>query len=173
MEDYCRVMDFLIFLSQFDFQAIRSKSQKRQGLGKFKALQLIELPYWFVKVTIPEMIDSGDFEKLLFEVLKKSKNSISFVDVRKYDNYEKCMFLFWILDQIEAIAKMEQSYLIVRKKTKDKRDYSKLNEMGFFNVVDSIAKDYKYTHSEVQELPYSLVFDIQMRNKLISEVYDS
>lgn len=166
-------MDFIIFLSRFDFNAIRTKSERRQGLGKYKACQLIDLPYWFVKVTIPEMIESGEFEKLMFEVLKKSKNNISFVEVRKNDNYEKCMFLFWILDQIEAIAKMEQAYLITKKKKGDKRDYSKLNQMGFFNVIDSIAKDYKYTHEETKELPYSLVFDIQMRNKLISDIYDS
>lgn len=166
-------MRFDVFLLQFDFQAIRSKAKKQDYLGKYKAKDLIHLPYWFVKNDIPEMLQQGNFEKILFLVLKRSKNKLTFDFVKGCDNYEKCMFLFWILDEIERINKLEQRYLMVKKTAKDKRDYSKLNEMGYFNVIDSIAKDYAYTHKEVKKLPYSLIFDIQARNKLISEIYDS
>lgn len=166
-------MRFELFLLQFDFQAIRSKAKKQNFLGKYKAKDLINLPYWFVKNDIPEMLQQGKFEKIMHLVLKHSKNNITFAKVKAFDNYEKCMFLFWVLDEIEKISKLEQRYLVVRKKAKDKRDYSKLNEMGYFNVIDSIAKDYAYTHKQVKKLPYSLIFDIQARNKLISEIYDS
>jgi hypothetical protein len=43
------------------------------------------------------------------------------------------------------------------------------NQLGDFNTIDLIARDYNYTHSEVEQLPYNLIFLILFRMNISSK----
>jgi hypothetical protein len=43
------------------------------------------------------------------------------------------------------------------------------NELGDFNTIDMIAEKYNYTHSEVEQLPYNLIFLILLKQNISSK----
>ena len=47
------------------------------------------------------------------------------------------------------------------------------NELGEFNTIDMIAEKYNYTHSEVEELPYNLIFLILLKQNISRKFEDN
>jgi hypothetical protein len=47
----------------------------------------------------------------------------------------------------------------------------KFGELGEFNTVDKIAREYNYTHEQVEQLNYNLVFLI-LRKQIISANFE-
>jgi hypothetical protein len=43
------------------------------------------------------------------------------------------------------------------------------NELGDFNTIDMIAEKYNYTHEEVEQLPYNLIFLILLKQNISSK----
>ena len=43
------------------------------------------------------------------------------------------------------------------------------NELGDFNTIDMIAEKYNYTHEQVEQLPYNLIFLILLKQNISSK----
>jgi len=75
----------------------------------------------------------------------------------------------YLINQLKEIVEREAERLKSEITEQQKRaGIESFNVLGEFNTIDMIAKDYKYTHKEVEELEYDLIFLILYKNKLTS-----
>lgn len=75
----------------------------------------------------------------------------------------------YLINQLKEIVEREAELLKSEVTEQQKRaGIESFNVLGEFNTIDMIAKDYKYTHKEVEELEYDLIFLILYKNKLTS-----
>jgi len=75
----------------------------------------------------------------------------------------------YLINQLKEIVEREAELLKSEITEQQKRaGIESFNVLGEFNTIDMIAKDYKYTHKEVEELEYDLIFLILYKNKLTS-----
>lgn len=167
-------MSFKLFLLRLpDFEGIKKYAKRTNRLCNVECSSLIELPFIVLKRDLPNLIKDGEYEKAILLVLRCFDKRVTLSNVIKEDNFNKTMFLFWIFDEFEKINKMEREYLsgAVSKKLRN-AGIDRLNVLGYFNTIDAIAKEYGYKHSEAARLKYSLIFDIQYRNKILTEIHN-
>lgn len=74
-----------------------------------------------------------------------------------------------LIDQLRAVLETEARTL-PRKLTVEEieagaKDFA---ELSYFNTIDDIARDYGYTHAQVEALEYNVVFLILYRKKLLA-----
>jgi len=76
----------------------------------------------------------------------------------------------YLLESINAIVERDNNALESKTTEEQKRaGIDMFNQLGDFNTIDLIAKDYNYTHREVELLPYNLVFLILFRMNISSK----
>lgn len=166
-------MTFENFLSQLpSFEVLRKHSKRVNAMCGVTLEDLIFVPYWELKNTIPELMKEAKIEEIIFLILEHKKKSLTFMDVKKQDNYKKLMFFFWIEDQYSKIAKLEEQHLMGEPDAKLIRaGIRKLDVLGVFNVIDDIVKRYNvYTHKQIKKMSYGDIFDIQLRTKIENEI---
>ncbi|CAB4151340.1 hypothetical protein UFOVP600_12 [uncultured Caudovirales phage] len=110
---------------------------------------------------------------------------------RNIDNIVKVISIYSKLDENDILnASCENvfsayNYLILQLKVIIERDNGRLksditveqkqagidmfNELGDFNTIDMIAEKYKYSHSEVEQLSYNLIFLILLKQNISSK----
>ena len=110
---------------------------------------------------------------------------------RNIENIAKVISIYSKLDESEIlntnceIVFSAYNYLILQLKNIIERDNGRLksditieqkqagidmfNELGDFNTIDMIAEKYKYSHSEVEQLPYNLIFLILLKSNISSK----
>ena len=110
---------------------------------------------------------------------------------RSIDNIVKVICIYSKLDENEILNASCESvfsaynYLILQLKSIIERDNGRLksditveqkqagidmfNELGDFNIIDMIAEKYSYSHSEVEKLPYNLIFLILLKSNISSK----
>jgi hypothetical protein len=73
----------------------------------------------------------------------------------------------YLINQLKEIVEREGKLLKSEVTEQQKRaGIDSFNVLEEFNTIDMIAKDYKYTHKEVEALEYDLIFLILYKNKL-------
>jgi hypothetical protein len=107
---------------------------------------------------------------------------------RSIDNISKVISIYSKLDENEILNSNCESvfsaynYLILQLKSIIERDNGRLksditieqkqagidmfNELGDFNTIDMIAEKYGYSHSEVEQLSYNLIFLILLKSNI-------
>ena len=166
-------MYFNEFLSQIpDFESVMKFAEKRDGLLNIELKHISTAPYKVVKEIVPNLIKEGKYEKAMFNLLKVKNKKITFVKIRKADNYDKAKFLFWIITQLREISELEQQQLSSRSDPEwINAGIGKLDVLGDFNTIDGLALSYpQYTHKDIEWLPYELVFSMLLRAKILRDV---
>ena len=110
---------------------------------------------------------------------------------RSIDNIVKVICIYSKLDENDILNTSCENvfsaynYLILQLKSIIERDNGRLksditveqkqagidmfNELGDFNTIDMIAEKYKYSHSEVEQLSYNLIFLILLKSNISSK----
>ena len=150
-----------------DFEIVQKHGERSNVLCGITVEDLFHLPYWHLKKTIPDLIENGKFDEAFNLILPE----LELTEIANADNFEKSYFYFWVLDQYKVIIELEQREL---KSSIDPKlinaGVKKMDVLGEFPLIDSIAKDYAYTHEEAKMLPYETVFEIQLKNKIENDV---
>lgn len=164
-------MNFKNFLKSIDnLQLIKKHAGRNNTLCSIEMDDLFHVPYWSLKHTIPDLLKDEKIEEAIHAVLLSKKN-ITFEKIRRSSNYEKAKFFFWLLDQYEKINELERVQLTSASDPDlTAAGVSRLNVLEDFNMIDNVAKSYRYTHEEVKLLPYETIFSIQLKEKLEREI---
>lgn len=164
-------MTFQLFLSLIPEREIISKHSKRSNtLCGVTLTSIFDLSFWDVKNTIPDMLEEGKYDEV-FHKLISNKKKIKFARIEKVNNFKKFEFYMWLLDQYEAINNLERTQLnsVVDQKLIN-AGIKRMEVLGYFPLIDAIARDYNYTHEEVKNLSYETVFEIQLKNKIEADI---
>lgn len=164
--------NFKKFLDSLDNYAFIKKYSKRTG--NFMGLNLddlTDLPYETLKNTVPDLFDSGSFEKAIFEIVKHYKKNITFGKVRRQKNPKKLMFLLWVHDQYKKIGDIEAKYLYTPPDSKLlQAGIRDLDILGDLNMVDTLANGDVLKWEEIRRLPYSTVFNKMLKNTIEARI---
>lgn len=150
-----------------DFDIVQKHGKRSNVLCGLTVEDLFSLPYWHLKKTIPDLIENGKFDEAFNLILPE----LELTEIQKADNFEKSYFYFWVLDQYKVIIELEQNQL--RSSIDPKlvnAGIKRMDVLGDFPLIDSIAKDYNYTHEQAKMLSYETVFEIQLKSKIENDV---
>jgi hypothetical protein len=129
------------------------------------------LPYVVLKHEIPELTENKKYEEVIYEIVKYRKKDAKFNDVKKLDNYTKLRFFLWVQDQYKKINELEKRYLTTPPDPKmQAAGIQELDILGDTNLIDALANGDVLKWKEVSELPYSTIFDKQLKMTIEAKI---
>ena len=154
-----------VFFERYSVIATRVKSNNK--LCGVEVEDLTNITFKELREDLPNTFENGDLEEAFLIILKNEKQGLTIEDVKREKNVNKLQFYFWVKEQYKKIEELENKYL---SSTPDPHSVAagidKFNVLGDFNTVDSIARNYGYTHEQAWNLKYSTIFNILLREKL-------
>lgn len=151
-----------------EFDLIRKFGKRKKELFGKEPRQLIYLPYGFVKIDLPEMLNEADFENVVFECFEKK---VSKKKIRKLEQTESIPFVLWVYDELQNIIKIEKEYLTSNPEPDlVHAGIDRLNELGETNLIDTLAGGDILKWEKVKQMPYHVIFDKQRKMKLESDI---
>lgn len=160
-------------LSKIDFEFLNQNAKRKSKICGFDFEGLIYCSYGFLKSDLPSLLNSNDFEKLIFELFKDRKQKISIRKINKENHNNLISFVIWLFDELKAIAQLEKDYLssppdakMVSAGVKD------LDQFGELNVIDALLKMWcgAYNHKEIESMPYHFIFDNQHKMTIENKI---
>jgi hypothetical protein len=141
----------------------------------FETLEKLD---FYKDVQLPSDVGECSFEKKI-QACSNLDNPIKVLSVYSgvgeefilNDNVESVYGAYlYLLDKVNEIIERDNNALESRVTEEQKRaGIEMFNQLGDFNTIDLIARDYNYTHSEVERLPYNLIFLILFRMNISSK----
>lgn len=133
---------------------------------------------YYLDIKLPEDIGECSFEKKI-QACSNLDNPIKVLSVYSgidedyilNDNVESVYGAYlYLLDRLNEIIERDNNTLNSETTHEQKlAGIEMFNQLGDFNTIDLIAREYKYTHSEVEQLPYNLIFLILFRMNISSK----
>lgn len=156
-------LDILEEMNYFEISSKKTHHLKK--IGQYTYAQ---------KINATKLLQAQDIEGLVAEYIvdynvKFRENEIDFIkDLILNCKVDKVYsFALKIINQLKEILERENELLSSNITEEQKRaGIESFNVLGEFNTIDMIAEKYKYTHKEVEELDYDLIFLILYKNKL-------
>lgn len=140
--------------------------------------ELIEKTDFYLDIKLPEDIGEHSFEKKI-QACASLDNPTRLLSVYSgvseefilNDSVESVYGAYlYLLDRVNEIVERDNNALESNTTEEQKRaGIDMFNQLGDFNTIDLIAKDYNYTHKEVEQLPYNLIFLILFRMNISSK----
>lgn len=158
-------------LKQDEFDFIIKNGVREDSILGYKASQLIYLPFSFVKSALPSLADKNDFTGLILKYLNLCGHNVFEYEIEKAHIKEAFKFICWIFDEYNAINRLEKEYL-----TGDPdfvllaAGVNRLNQFGDFNIIDCLAGGDILKHDLIKAMPYNILFDKQLKNKIDGEI---
>lgn len=156
-----------IIRSNDSYSFLKKFAKRSNTLCGIDLSDLTHLRYRTLKRTVPELFKNEKFELALYEILKDTQKNITFTKVKRANNFKKYAFLLWVQDQYEVIKNLEQTYLSSPPDMKllnaGIRD---LDVLGDVSLIDNLAGGDILKWNQVIELPYSMIFDKQLKNTI-------
>lgn len=152
-------------LPEDDFLFIMKNGKRINVLLGYDFKSLIYSSFKFLKETLPDLIKNCNFEKLVLEMFMDRGVNVFTCDIDSIDYNEMLYFIFWVMDEMEAIAKMENTHL-VSETDMDliSAGIQEMQQFGELNTIDSLAGGDVLKWEQVKLLPYHVVFDKQFKS---------
>ena len=155
-----------------DYEFLEKCCKRVQTIKGIYFDDLTFLPYKELKHTIPELVNNQEFERVIHIIVEHKEKNITFKSIKRIDNHIKFSFILWVLDQYKFIAELEQAYLSTPPDAKlVNAGIRDLDILGDKVLIDNLVKEWKvYTHAEVENMPYSFIFDKQLQNTIENRI---
>lgn len=165
-------MNFNKFVASIqDIKMVENYSERVNHLYGIRFDDITHLSYKVLKNEIPHLIETGFLEEAIFLVLKSKKNNLTLKRVKKMDNYKKLKFLFWVQDQYKQIAELEARTLSMPPDRKlVAAGIQELDILGDTNLIDTLAGGNVLNWGKVMELPYSVIYEKQLKTVIESRI---
>ncbi|HET8838051.1 MAG TPA: hypothetical protein VFM82_03565 [Flavobacteriaceae bacterium] len=151
-----------------DFQLVKKFGNRQKELFGKQPRDLIYLTYGFVKIDLPELINDGEFETLIFECFEKKINRKKINALKPTEAWQ---FILWVYDELQNISKMEKQYLSSTPEPDlINAGIETLNELGETNLIDTLANGDVLKWEEIKKMPYHVIFDKQRKMKLEADI---
>ncbi len=123
---------------------------------------ITHLPFIYIKRHIPKNIQDSQFEQAFCLTLSKPME-----EILKIPPLDRFRLFLWLEHQYSKIHKMEESYLVSPPDMKlvaaGIRD---LDVLGITNAIDMLAGGDVTKWSEIEQLPYSVCFEKQLKSTI-------
>jgi len=152
---------------QDDYDFIKKFAKRRNGICGVAMDDITELPYQTLKHDIPDLFKKGEFEKAMYLILKHYGKNVTFGKVKRTKDTQKLCFLLWIKEQYEKINKMEEQFLYSPPDAKLlQAGIRELDILEDYNLIDTLAHGDILKWKKIRKMPYSEVFNKQLKNTI-------
>lgn len=152
---------------QDDYDFIKKFAKRRNGICGVQMDDLTDLPYQTLKHEIPDLFKKGEFEKAMHLILKHYGKNVTFGKVKRTKNTHKLCFLLWIKEQYERINKTEEKFLYSPPDAKLlQAGIRELDILEDYNLIDTLAQGDILKWKKIRKMPYSEVFNKQLKNTI-------
>jgi len=161
-----KLEDELAKLTPTELQLLfRTASRSNQLFGK-AIKELIYYPYKTVKIKLPKLLQNSELTQIITLFFKDKGN-----DIDKAKPSELFGFIVWIIDQLEAIYRLENDYL-TQPPDMDllNAGVSELNQFNELNVIDNLAGGDILKWKKIEKMPYHMVFDKLHKNAVETKI---
>lgn len=158
-------------ISNEDFDFL-SKNGKRTSVFIMHNFETLILSEWgLLKYDLPDLFATGNFEYLLFLLLKDRGVNVFINDIQKEPVNKVIEFILWIKDELEAIKELETTYLSSQPSAKMfQAGINKLDQFGIMNTVDNLAGGDILKYELIKKQKYNVIFDKQYHSVTSNDI---
>lgn len=156
-------IDFTAFIPFMDWisEPLKLEDFKRIDSG----VQIMERPYklkihFSLELAKNKIIESAP--KLLSLYLPQSESYFRRIPISK-----SLPLLLDLIEQFKEQSEKEKAISIKPTPIEIQAGSERLNQLSYFNTIDQIAREYSYTHDEVENLSANMVFLIMCRKSFL------
>lgn len=157
-------------LGKENVEFVRTYTESLDTLLGITMKDLTEVSYKDVKETIPDLINSDQYERAIQIVLRSSKNSMFLWRIHYICVRSRMLFIFWIQEQYDEINKLEENLASSPSPEQTNAGIHNLNILGDINMIDVLAKGNVERWEHIRNMPYGRIFEKQYRNKLLDDI---
>jgi len=157
----------LATLSQTELQVLVKTAKRSNTLFGKSIKELIYYPYKIVKIQLPKLLQNNELTQIVALFFK----GVTTEKIDRAKLSELSSFIVWVIDQLEAIYRLENQYLS-SSPDRDlvKAGVSELDQFGELNVIDNLAGGDILKWKKVKKLPYYMVFDKLHKNAVETKI---
>lgn len=167
-ENILPYLDF--FQEKYDLESIEQKDYLIISDEIYQVPKIREQSFckkMLFKITLENNIDS--IVKNLHKMIEIYLPDLNFDLLRNVSFFDVYGIWLNLSNQYKELIELEEKLLkFTPEPAQIMAGISNFAEFGDFNTIDMIAKDYNYTHEQVENLEYSLVFII-LRKQIVSD----
>lgn len=166
-----KIDDALNTITEQDFIFILKNGKRSSKINGHDFKSLINFSLRFVKETLPNLLKSGKFGKIIVEAFKDVGIGMFDCDVDRINNNEILYFILWLKDQLELWNLNELNYLSSEPNIElSGAGINELDKFGVMNVVDALAGGDITKHELIWKMKYGNVFDKQWKSVIESKI---
>ena len=158
-------------ISESDLLFIIANGKRTSVVDGYDFKDATLFSYKFIKETIPNLIKSANFEKLIASCFIDRGIGYHDNEVKHLDHKKLLSFILWIKDELESINKLEKHYLsgepdidMIASGIKD------LDQFGNINTIDQLSGGDVTKWKETESLPYHIIFDKLYKTKIENDI---
>ena len=137
------------------YQFVKKYGKRTNTLFGVELEPLIYFSYGFVKIDLPSLLNENNIDEIINIIC-----DIKDISVKKITDKEKISLTLWLIDELEAIGSLEQTYLSSNPEPElIASGIDELNIFGELNIIDSLAGGDILKWEQVKQLPYHSIFD--------------
>lgn len=152
-------------LSQEEISFLIKHMKRNSVLLGYDFEDLTKSSFGFIKFRLPELLNTGNLDLMIFEAFKDRKVNVFEYDILQISYNDAVGFLAWVLDELELIRVLEQEHLSSDPDIDMMAaGIKELNQFGDLNTIDVLASGDITKWEEIKKLPYNVVFDKQYKS---------
>lgn len=153
----------LATIKQADWDFILKNGKRSSTIKGYDFKNLYYSSFGFVKETLPDYIQSADFDGLIRAALN-DRGIVTFeCDTDHLDVNEMLYFVLWLMDETKVIYELETQQLkSMPDPDKIAAGIDELNIFGDKNTIDQLAGGDILKWNDIKKLPYEQVFEKQL-----------
>ena len=154
-----------------DFDFLSKNGKRSSVFMDYDFESLIYSEWGLLKFDLPDLFASGNFEQLLYLLLKDRGINFFLNDIQKQPINKIIEFILWIKDELETIKELEKTYLSSEPSAKMfQSGINKLDQFGIMNTVDNLARGDILKYELIKKQKYNVIFDKQYREVITNEI---
>ena len=158
-------------ISESDFLFIIANGKRTSVVDGYDFKDATLFTYKFIKETLPNLIKSANFEKLIASCFRDRGIGFHDNEVNFLDHKKLLSFILWIKDELEAINQLEKNYLSGEPNIEMiASGIKELDIFGNINTIDQLAGGDVTKWEEISLLPYNVIFDKLYKTNIENEI---
>lgn len=154
-------------ITQAYFNVLERTLKRSNVLFDKEYPHLMFMPYEFVKIQIPQLLEQG----LFTEIIKAYCPETTQEQLQQLTIQKLLPFIFNVKDELEEIYKLEQERLTFEPDTAlVHAGINELNILGEVCIIDNLAGGDILKWEQVRKLPYHQVFDKLYKNNIEARI---
>lgn len=154
-----------------DFKKMMKYGKPSDTIGNYKSKPFIKLPYGVVKVEVPSLLNANKPEEVIKTVLSCQFDQVNLSNVTGNNCIQ---FILWIKEQLQFISiKEEQNLYSPPKPELLAAGIQRLDELGSYVTIDSLADRKLLDHDRISNLPYYQVYKKLKLDKIQREIEEA